>query len=72
MRYCKNCRILYSDQAAACPKCGLAAPPEGADAGEEPVPDKNAVRRDWLWIVIGVPALICAVYLIVYLIKTLG
>ena len=43
MKYCKNCRILYSSQAAACPKCGIAEPKR--DGGQEQ-PDQNADDRD--------------------------
>lgn len=71
MKYCKNCRILYSSQAAACPKCGIAEPKrEGGQ--EQPAPDKEEIRRDWIWLVIGVPILIGVIYLLILLLKSLG
>ena len=69
MKYCRNCRILYSSQAAACPKCGIAEPPKEQAPVE---PDKARVRRDWVWIGIGVPVLIGVVYLLILLMKPIG
>ena len=76
MRYCKNCHILYSSEAAACPKCGIAQPDgqpqEAPRGGEQPAADKKAVRRDWLWLIIGVPILIGVIYAAVFILKQLG
>lgn len=73
MKYCKKCHILYSGYAAACPKCGAdKAAAEAKDARAESEPDKKTVRRDWLWLVIGIPALIVVMYLIVLLTKLAG
>ena len=69
MKYCRNCHILYSSQAAACPKCGIAQPKAEE---QEASPERNEVRRDWLWILIGVPALIGVVYLLILLLKSIG
>ena len=73
MKYCKNCHILYSSEAAACPKCGI---PHEAEARKEAVAsapaDKKTVRKDWIWIAIGVPVLIGAIYLLILLLKTIG
>ncbi|MBO4848609.1 MAG: hypothetical protein J5586_05605 [Clostridia bacterium] len=72
MKYCRNCHILYSDEAAACPRCGVAAPEKEAAPEPEAQPDPGSVRRDWLYLVIGIPLFIAFSYLIVYLIKTIG
>ena len=69
MKYCRRCHILYSSAAAACPICGIAAPEREEEA---PPADKARVRRDWIMIIVGVPLLIGAVYLIISLIKALG
>ena len=69
MKYCKKCHILYSDAAAACPKCG-AFEPEKQSGGEKP--EKGRVVRDWLWIVIGVPVLIGVVYALITLLNSIG
>ncbi len=70
MRYCKKCHVLYSSFAAACPKCGALTEKRGEPPdGGEPLDDARRVRRDWLWIAVGVPALIAVTYLIVYLVK---
>lgn len=65
MRYCKKCRILYSDQAAACPNCGAAAEPRTEEA--PPPADKREVARDWIWIVVGIPLFIALVWFLVRL-----
>lgn len=73
MRYCKNCHILYSSEAAACPKCGVPPDAEIAAQRAEAAPaDKKAVRRDWVWIAIGVPVLIGVIYLLILLLKSIG
>lgn len=73
MRYCKKCHILYSSFADACPKCGTETAAVRAAAKEkQPEADKKTVRRDWLWLVIGIPVLIAVMYLIVYLVKLAG
>lgn len=60
MKYCKNCHILYSGFAAACPKCGaLTEKPEGTE--EQPA-GKRSACRDWLWLIIGIPVLIAVIY----------
>ena len=69
MRYCKRCRILYSSFAAACPKCGV-APEKRTEPAE--ASDPKSVRRDWLWLVIGIPLLIAVTYLAVYLVRLAG
>ncbi|MBQ3848975.1 MAG: hypothetical protein IKH21_05605 [Clostridia bacterium] len=70
MRYCKNCHIVYSSQAAACPKCGIAEPIKtDSDAASEA--DRSEIRRDWLWIAIGVPVLIGVIYLLIKIIYSL-
>ena len=69
MKYCKNCRILYSDEAAACPKCGVSVPHE---EGEAAPAEKSRVVRDWIWIAIGVPLLIGAIYALIKLLNSIG
>ena len=69
MKYCRNCHILYSSQAAACPKCGVAAP---KDTPESAPADKAAIRKDWIWIAVGVPVLIGVIYLLILILKSIG
>lgn len=69
MKYCRNCHIFYSNSAAACPKCGIEQPEEAPQA--QPA-DRSEVRRDWLWLLIGVPVLIGVVYCAVLILKQLG
>lgn len=73
MKYCKKCHILYSSFAAACPKCGAEEAAAAArNAARSDEADKKTVRRDWLWLVIGIPLLIGIMYLIVFLTKAAG
>ena len=73
MKYCKQCHIVYSDFAAACPKCGAESAAAKANVREQSKEaDKKTVRRDWLWLVIGIPLLIAVTYLIVFLTKLAG
>lgn len=74
MKYCRNCHILYSSFAAACPKCGALTGQKSAQSDGEAAqkPQAKAAARDWLWLIIGVPALIAAIYLIARLISRLG
>ena len=69
MKYCKKCHILYSDAAGACPKCGVVTP--NNDASDEPATpvDKRAVKRDWLWLAVGIPLFIGVICLMIYLLK---
>lgn len=68
MKYCKNCHLLYSSEAAVCPKCGAVPEPQEA----EPAPaDRREVRRDWIWLVVGIPVFIAFVYLLVRVIKAI-
>lgn len=69
MRYCKKCHILYSSEAAACPKCGCdAEAAKRSETADEKAPESD-VKRDWLWLIIGIPLLIGLIYLFVYIFK---
>ena len=72
MKYCKNCSILYSDEAAACPKCGIDSAKAEAEEIASGKAEHKRVALDWLWLVIGVPLLIGLVYLFVYILRLLG
>lgn len=73
MKYCKRCHILYSSCAAACPKCGADEAARKNAASAEPCEaDKKTVRRDWIWLAVGIPLLIGIMYLIVFLVKLAG
>ena len=63
MKYCRNCHILYSSFAAACPKCGALTNGEQPEEGGEQAESRSAhPLRDWLWLVIGLPVLIAVIY----------
>ena len=73
MKYCRNCHIVYSSEAAACPKCGIPHEAENRQkAVSDTAADKKTMRRDWIWIAIGVPVLIGVIYLLILLLKSIG
>ncbi|MBR0425096.1 MAG: hypothetical protein IJK01_03125 [Clostridia bacterium] len=67
MKYCKKCGVLYSTD--VCPKCGIVMP--DPDAAEQKPRDPREVRRNWIALLIGIPAFIGAILLIVYLFRTI-
>ena len=67
MKYCKKCGVLYTTY--VCPKCGVVAPEPSENA--EPA-DPKTVRRQWIALVIAIPAAILLIMGIVYLLKTLN
>lgn len=72
MKYCRKCRIFYSDQAAACPKCGVSVEAAKENEVAEGEADKRRVRLDWLWLAIGIPLFIGLIYLLVWLFNSIG
>lgn len=70
MKYCKNCRIFYSDSAAACPKCGVDSEKARAEAISSEAAEHKRVVRDWIFIAIGVPLFIGLIYLLVYILRS--
>ncbi len=67
MKYCKKCGVLYTTD--VCPKCGI-VPPESQTEEQAPA-DKQTVKRQWLALLIGIPAFILVIMLIVYLFRTI-
>ena len=67
MKFCKKCGILYSEVLIACPKCGSA---DVSEETREALPGEK--RRQWLSLILGIPALILLLYLIGWLIKGLS
>ncbi len=66
MKICPKCKTVYSSYAAACPRCGIQQPERPDDVAPAP---KERVRRDWIWILVGVPAFIGLIYLILWIMK---
>ena len=60
MKYCKKCGVLYSDLLDVCPKCGVETEdPNALPPKEAP---KSVRVRQWIGIIIGIPALIAVLY----------
>lgn len=66
---CKKCGSLYTDSLGSCPKCGSAELQEELTKQQQagPPADRSAVRKQWIGILIGIPALILFLYFVVYL-----
>lgn len=63
MKFCKKCGCLYNTE--VCPKCGIEIPdpPEERELTEE---EKKEQKRNWIGILIGFPAFIAVIYLIIF------
>ncbi len=70
MKYCRKCGVLYSDLLDACPKCGSMPGSEDSSNSSAPEAQKSTVRKQWIAIVIGIPALILLLYGAGYFIKS--
>lgn len=73
VHFCKTCGTLYTDSLGGCPKCNALKLEEEqnraaqqADSAPEGS-DKKTVVRQWIFILIGIPAFILALKLIVSL-----
>lgn len=66
MKYCKKCGVLYTTD--VCPKCGVVVPDE--QAGTENA-DPRTVRRQWIALLIAIPAAILLIMGVVHLLRTI-
>lgn len=62
MNYCKKCGVLYTTD--VCPKCGVTVP-EDLPALEKP--ERKTVRRQWIALLIAIPASILLIMGVIYL-----
>lgn len=70
MKYCKKCGVLYSDVLGVCPKCGMQLQQDT----QSPAPKgtKAQIRRQWIALIIGIPALICLLYVCGWILRQVG
>lgn len=66
MKYCKQCGVLYTTD--VCPKCGVAVPEDSPSA--EPA-EKGTVRRQWIALLIAIPAAILLITGVLYLLRSI-
>ncbi len=66
MKYCKKCGVLYTTD--VCPKCGVVAPEASESA---PAAAPKTVRRQWIAILIAIPAAILLITGVLYLLKAI-
>ena len=64
MKYCKKCGVLYTTD--VCPKCGVAIPDEQEPASPA---EPKTVRKQWIALIIAIPAMILLIMGVVYLMK---
>lgn len=72
MPFCKACGTYYTKSLGVCPKCNEAEvlaqlESEPTPPQEPPEGQRNALRRRWLGIVLGIPALIAFIYALYYI-----
>ena len=65
MKYCKTCGVLYTTD--VCPKCGVVTPDDQESAPAEP----KTVRKQWIALLIAVPAAILLIMGVLYLLRLL-
>lgn len=65
MRFCKTCGTLYGSSLPCCPKCNPVLKEAAKLQESAPEADKSVVRRQWLALIIGIPAFIGAIWLII-------
>ena len=66
MKYCKKCGVLYTTD--VCPKCGVTVPD---DLPAPPEAEPKIVRRQWIALVIAIPAAILLIMGVLYLLRTI-
>ncbi|MEG1523708.1 MAG: hypothetical protein RRZ24_04820 [Clostridia bacterium] len=64
MKYCKKCGVLYDGSLPQCPKCNDLL----AEYEEPPAPEasRQIKIRQWIGIIIGIPALIGVIYFVLW------
>ena len=66
MKYCKKCGVLYSTD--VCPKCGVIEPQQ---TDPNPPADPKHVKRQWIALLIAIPASILLIMGVLYLLYTI-
>ncbi|MBQ1631336.1 MAG: hypothetical protein II049_00780 [Clostridia bacterium] len=64
MKYCKQCGVLYTTD--VCPKCGVVTPEQQE---QKTVAEPKTVRRQWIALVIAIPAAILLITGILHLLQ---
>lgn len=66
MKYCKQCGVLYMTD--VCPKCGVAVPDDREPAAPA---EPKTIRKQWIALLIAIPAAILLMMGVIYLLKLL-
>ncbi len=72
MKYCKKCGVLYDESLPGCPKCNPVLETILQDRKDNaPQADKKTIKKQWIMLLIGVPALILVLYGVIWLMREL-
>ena len=66
MKYCKKCGVLYTTD--VCPKCGVVRPEDSEPAPEA---EPKTVRKQWIALLIAIPAAILLIMGVLYILKSI-
>ena len=66
MKYCKKCGVLYTTD--VCPNCGVAVPEDQKPAAPA---EPKTVRKQWIALIIAIPAAILLIMGVLYLLRLL-
>ena len=72
MKHCKNCGTFYNSSLPCCPKCNPQLKQYDEEIKTAPKADSQKVKRQWIFLIIGIPALIGMYYLIGLLMRAIG
>ncbi|MDD3920219.1 MAG: hypothetical protein PHO41_03485 [Eubacteriales bacterium] len=79
MPFCKTCGTFYPNSMEVCPKCNAKVVQEQIEQAEAQAPStmteeeiKAARKKSWIQILIGVPAFIGLIYLLIWLMKIIS
>lgn len=69
LKHCDKCGTFYNDALGQCPKCFPAA--EMLESAEDSAqkPTRQTLKKQWIAILVGIPAMILLYYIIIGLLK---
>lgn len=72
MKRCPCCGVTFTDEPETCPKCNCYLDATSPDEEVMRTAEYKAKRkRDWIWIIVGVPAMLALIYGAYWLLQTI-
>ena len=71
MKHCNKCGTFYSSSLECCPKCSVQKEDTNPKPASDAPENEKSKKRNWIAILIGIPALILFYYLIIGLLRKL-